>query len=162
MYKVQLGVPPLRPSLTLRNRYPASFTRLGIFRLLVTLLQVLDEVQVTVAVTLAVEDMARAMDFYRTKVGLELLYGGETASFSSLRVGDGYLNLILSPTVGHTWWGRLIFHVDDVDALHRRLLTAGLTPVTAPEDASWGERYFHINDPDGHELSFACRLPAKK
>jgi hypothetical protein len=23
-----------------------------------------------------------------------------------------------------------------------------------PQDASWGERYFHISDPDGHELSF--------
>ena len=25
----------------------------------------------------------------------------------------------------------------------------------APRDATWGERYFHIVDPDGHELSFA-------
>jgi uncharacterized glyoxalase superfamily protein PhnB len=24
-----------------------------------------------------------------------------------------------------------------------------------PQDASWGERYFHLPDPDGHELSFA-------
>ena len=24
-----------------------------------------------------------------------------------------------------------------------------------PRDASWGERYFHMADPDGHELSFA-------
>ncbi|MQG14065.1 MAG: VOC family protein, partial [SAR202 cluster bacterium] len=23
---------------------------------------------------------------------------------------------------------------------------------------SWGERYFHINDPDAHELSFAKPL----
>jgi uncharacterized glyoxalase superfamily protein PhnB len=28
----------------------------------------------------------------------------------------------------------------------------------APSDAPWGERYFHIRDPDGHELSFARRL----
>ncbi|MEC7657646.1 MAG: VOC family protein, partial [Pseudomonadota bacterium] len=27
-------------------------------------------------------------------------------------------------------------------------------------DASWGERYFHITDPDGHELSFAHPLDA--
>jgi hypothetical protein len=25
----------------------------------------------------------------------------------------------------------------------------------SPRDASWGERYFHMLDPDGHELSFA-------
>jgi uncharacterized glyoxalase superfamily protein PhnB len=28
-----------------------------------------------------------------------------------------------------------------------------------PRDGSWGERYFHIKDPDGHELSFAELLP---
>ena len=110
------------------------------------------------AVTLAVEDMARSIDFYQAKVGLELLYGGEAASFSSFRVSDGYLNLILCPAGQRSWWGRLIFYVDDVDTLYQRLLTAGLTPSTAPEDASWGERYFHINDPNGHELSFACPL----
>jgi uncharacterized glyoxalase superfamily protein PhnB len=27
--------------------------------------------------------------------------------------------------------------------------------LDSPQDASWGERYFHMADPDGHELSFA-------
>jgi catechol 2,3-dioxygenase-like lactoylglutathione lyase family enzyme len=110
------------------------------------------------AVTLAVRDMARAVDFYGAKVGLELLYGGATASFTSFRVGDAYLNLLLAPEGGWTWWGRVIFHVDDVDALYRRLVDMGVTPSTIPEDAPWGERYFHINDPDGHEVSFARPL----
>ena len=114
------------------------------------------------AVTLAVADMARSVDFYRDKVGLEILYGGGSASFSSFRVGEGYLNLILDPERTtrsvRTWWGRLIFHVDDVDALHLRLVQAGLSPSTEPADASWGERYFHIEDPDSHELSFAKPL----
>jgi len=30
--------------------------------------------------------------------------------------------------------------------------------ISAPQDASWGERYFHMLDPDGHELSFARPL----
>jgi len=110
------------------------------------------------AVTLGVADMARSVDFYRDKVGLEMLYGGGSASFTSFRVGDGYLNLILDSHGARTWWGRLIFHVDDVDELHRRLVQAGLTPSTKPADAPWGERYFHINDPDSHELSFAKPL----
>ena len=110
------------------------------------------------AITLAVRDMARSVDFYRAKVGLELLYGGESTSFSSFRVGDGYLNLILAPDGGWSWWGRIILHVDDVDALYQRLVEEGLVPSTAPEDAPWGERYFHINDPDSHEVSFAKRL----
>ena len=39
-----------------------------------------------------------------------------------------------------------------------RALAAGYSPDTAPRDAEWGERYFHITDPDGHELSFARPL----
>jgi len=52
----------------------------------------------------------------------------------------------------------LILHVDDVDTIYERLTSAGLSPDAPPEDASWGERYFHISDPDGHELSFAKSL----
>lgn len=115
-------------------------------------------VQSISAVTLAVADMARSVDFYRDKVGLEIIYGGSSASFTSFRVGYGYLNLILDSQVARAWWGRLIFHVDDVDALYAQLIKAGLSPSTEPADASWGERYFHINDPDSHELSFAKPL----
>jgi len=32
----------------------------------------------------------------------------------------------------------------------------------SPQDASWGERYFHMPDPDGHELSFAHPLRPPK
>ena len=110
------------------------------------------------AVTLAVADMARSVDFYGDKVGLEMLYGGGSAAFSSFKVGEGYLNLVLDTKGVRSWWGRLIFHVDDVDALYRRLVSAGLTPSTEPADASWGERYFHIDDPDSHGLSFAKPL----
>lgn len=113
------------------------------------------------AVTLAVTDMARSVTFYRDFVGLELLYGGESAAFTSFRAGAGYLNLMLRDAPPQ-WWGRLIFHVDDVDAHYRRLTGFGLTPSTAPADAPWGERYFHIDDPDGHELSFARPLPYQR
>jgi uncharacterized glyoxalase superfamily protein PhnB len=41
---------------------------------------------------------------------------------------------------------------------YRRVLTAGLDPETSLPDAPRGERYFHIHDPDGHELSFARPL----
>ena len=109
------------------------------------------------AITLAVTDMARSVVFYRDQVGLEMLYGGEEARFTSFRVGAGYINLIFSETKP-AWWGRLILYVDDVDAHYRRLTGFGLTPSTAPADARWGERYFHIDDPDGHELSFARPL----
>src|SRR6478735_9409496 len=31
-------------------------------------------------------------------------------------------------------------------------------PTTPHRDAEWGERFFHLTDPDGHELSFAWPL----
>lgn len=110
------------------------------------------------AVTLAVRDMAKSVEFYQENVGLPFLYGGKDSSFTSFKIGEGFLNLVLDSRGQVTWWGRLIFHVDDVDSLYNRLTAAGLSPTTEPADAPWGERYFHINDPDGHELSFARPL----
>lgn len=114
-------------------------------------------VQSISAVTLGVNDMARSVLFYRDGVGLEMLYGGECAGFTSFRVGDGYLNLVLTDK-SLAWWGRTIFYVDDVDRMHFRLTEAGLVADTEPADAPWRERYFHVTDPDGHELSFARPL----
>lgn len=110
------------------------------------------------AVTLATHDMAAAVAFYRS-LGFEFKYGGESADFTSFRVGDGHLNLVLAGDDRRwAWWGRVIFYVSDVDALHQRALAAGLAPEAPPRDAEWGERYFHLVDPDGHELSFARQL----
>jgi catechol 2,3-dioxygenase-like lactoylglutathione lyase family enzyme len=110
------------------------------------------------AITLAVLDMGRSVRFY-TALGFPIGYGGEAASFTSMPVGDTYLNLALRDELeGAGTWGRAIFHVSDVDAVYERALAAGLTPDTQPRDAEWGERYFHILDPDGHEISFAKRL----
>jgi len=53
--------------------------------------------------------------------------------------------------------GRLIFYVTDVDAFWNHLRERGFDPQI-PQDAPWGERYFHMHDPDGHELSFAQPL----
>ncbi len=110
------------------------------------------------AITLATHDMGRAVDFYTT-LGFELLYGGKDAGFTSFRAGSGYLNLTAQPEQRQwTWWGRVIFHVADVDALHARAVASGIRPDTMPRDAAWGERFFHLTDPDGHELSFARPL----
>ena len=42
--------------------------------------------------------------------------------------------------------------------MYARAIAQGLYPEAAPRDAEWGERYFHLLDPDGHELSFAKAL----
>jgi catechol 2,3-dioxygenase-like lactoylglutathione lyase family enzyme len=114
------------------------------------------------AVTLATPDMAAAVAFYEA-LGFDRRYGGADAPFTSYRVGAGFLNLQLDPTwVGAgddgPVWGRVILWVDDVDAVHARAVAAGFSPLMAPSDAPWGERYFHLRDPSGHELSFARPL----
>jgi catechol 2,3-dioxygenase-like lactoylglutathione lyase family enzyme len=110
------------------------------------------------AVTLATQDMPRAVRFYRL-LELPIVHGGEGSAFTSFRAGDNFLNLIAQPAE-RRWssWGRLIFYHSDVDALHARLVAAGIRPDTVPRDAQWGERFFHVTDPDGHELSFAWPL----
>ena len=108
------------------------------------------------AVTLTTQSMAESVEFY-SSLGFELASGGPQAEFTTFRVGGQYLNLIASPDEP-SWWGRVIFWVSDVDRMYRRALEAGLSPEASPRDADWGERYFHLRDPDGHELSFARRL----
>ncbi len=108
------------------------------------------------AVTLGVTDMVSSYGFYDA-LGFQAAYGGPEAEFTSFAVGPTFLNLQLVGDV-EVEWGRFIVHVDDVDAMHERALAVGLSPSTAPSDAPWGERYFHIDDPDGHEVSFARRL----
>lgn len=112
------------------------------------------------AVTVLTVDMAAAVSFYRS-VGFRLLSGGSEADFTTFGAGSGYLNLQRHSAAPRPLppWGRIILWVDDVDAMHRRCLDAGFQPLTPPADAPWGERYFHIRDPDGHELSFARPLP---
>jgi uncharacterized glyoxalase superfamily protein PhnB len=110
-------------------------------------------------VTLLTVDMVEAVAFYQT-LGFFLVYGGPEARFTSFRVGTSHLNLQLD-TVGSSRrapWGRVVLRVQDVDAMYRRAGAARFHPETSPADAPWGERYFHIHDRDGHELSFARPL----
>lgn len=110
------------------------------------------------AITLATHDMARAVGFY-CALGFDLSYGGADSAFTSFHVGSSHLNLMAAPK-DQTWgeWGRFILYVSDVDVMYEHALAKGLRPEFAPRDAPWGERYFHIKDPDGHELSFAKPL----
>ena len=110
------------------------------------------------AITLKVSDMRASVHFYKDILGLKMLYGGEQACFSSLCTKDEkhtILNLEQGNPVND--WGRVIFFVQDVDKFWTYLKEKGFKPER-PRDAKWGERYFHVVDPDGHELSFAQPL----
>jgi catechol 2,3-dioxygenase-like lactoylglutathione lyase family enzyme len=108
------------------------------------------------AITLATHDMARAVAFYRC-LGFHVSHSSD--EFTTLHAGTATLNLIAATTdLNWSWWGRVILLVDDVDATYRHVLAQGLSPGFEPRNAPWGERYFHVTDPDGHEVSFARPL----
>src|SRR4029450_5064792 len=100
--------------------------------------------------------MVVAVAFYEA-LGFQLLYGGADAGFTSFRVGSGYLHLEFDTGGASrgTIWGRVVFWVDDVDAMYRRALAAGVDPESAPADAPWGGGYFHIRARGGPGLSVA-------
>ena len=85
-----------------------------------------------------------------------MFYGGESASFSSFDIDGTFLNLQLRPGA-QVGWGRIILYCQDVDEVYDHLKEERYSPPE-PVDAPWGERYFHVEDPDGHEISFAQPL----
>ena len=128
------------------------------------------------AVTLIIKNMKRSCNFYSQIPGFKLVYGGSADdSFTTYKIGNNtsaYLNLELNldsninnPTnyldKGHC--GRIIFHTDDVDILYSYLksnkeISNMISFENEPKDAPWKERYFHIREPDGYQLSFATPI----
>ena len=112
------------------------------------------------AITLVTRDMAASTEFYDA-VGFSMLYGGPTEPFTSYRAGSGFVNLQLDPRLagrprrsGVGWSSGSTTSMPCTQGASR----PGSSRMTEPADAPWGERYFHLRDPDGHELSFARPL----
>lgn len=119
------------------------------------------------AITLLTSNMSVAVQFYQS-LGF-VVHGGEQALFNTLVSGSAVLNLKLDMARAESKssvntsgvesnLGRIIFHVDDVDVFYARVIAVDLIPDAEPTDAAWGERYFHLSDPDGNGLSFATPL----
>ena len=117
------------------------------------------------AVTLLVSDMKRSVEFYSKIPNFKVVYGGSDAQFTSFLIdgtAESYLNLKLSETHS-TDFGRIIFYTDDVDELFAYIQDDKTVSElgkfeSKPQDATWGERFFHMLDPDGYKLSFATPL----
>ena len=117
------------------------------------------------AVTLLISDMKKSVEFYSKIPNLNLVYGGHDSQFTSFLIDDtakSYLNLKLKKTHS-TDFGRIIFYVDDVDKFFTYMQNDETISVlgkleSKPQDATWGERFFHVLDPDGYRLSFATPI----
>ena len=119
------------------------------------------------AVTLPISDMKKSVEFYSKIPNFKMVYGGSDSLFTSFLIDDeseSYLNLKLNEAANKfSNAGRIIFYVDDVDELFTYMendeTISGLGKLESkPEDATWGERFFHALDPDGYKLSFATPI----
>jgi catechol 2,3-dioxygenase-like lactoylglutathione lyase family enzyme len=124
-------------------------------------------------ITLAVDDLERALRFYRDGLGLETkgivatdLFDEETGAAGAIVVFRLDSGLVLSlyprsdlakdaaipagpPQSGEFSLGQLVASRDDVDRILERAATAGAA-VTPPHDRPWGIYSGYFRDPDGH------------
>jgi catechol 2,3-dioxygenase-like lactoylglutathione lyase family enzyme len=118
------------------------------------------------AITLKVKDMERSCSLYSKIPGFKLTYGGEPSDpFTTFEIGEGckttYLNLErIGEMRGSEDFGRVIFHTEDVDKLYSYMkrdeyISKYIMFENEPTNAPWRERFFHIREPNGYQLSFA-------
>ena len=119
------------------------------------------------AITLRISDMKKSVEFYSKIPNFKIVYGGSDSQFTSFLIADvtkSYLNLRINEVAAEaTHWSRIIFYVDDVDELFSYMendeTISGLGKLESkPQDATWGERFFHALDPDGYKMSFATPI----
>ena len=79
------------------------------------------------AITIAISNMANSIEFYG-KLGFTVTYGDKNSFFTTLRLDQCVINLILATGSRQKWWGRMILRVEDVDKMYESLLATGLTP----------------------------------
>jgi catechol 2,3-dioxygenase-like lactoylglutathione lyase family enzyme len=137
------------------------------------------------AVTLKVKDMEKSCSLYSKIPGFRRTYGGKPYDrFTTFEIGEGsnattYLNLELIednecsydfskvPNLGKTRasedFGRIIFHTKNVDRLYSYMkqdeyISKSIVFEKEPTNAPWGERFFHVRELNGYQLSFAKPL----
>ena len=116
---------------------------------------------------LAVEDAAKAIDFYKEAFGAEETVrmpgpDGKVAH-AELQIGDSKLMLsdpfphsnVRPPSERGGATASVFMYVDDVDATFAQAQQAGATVVSELEDMFWGDRFGTVADPFGHVWAMA-------
>ena len=112
------------------------------------------------AVTLFVEDLSAAKEFYARVFDLPIAYEDENSAV--FKFGATMINLLnvteapdlVNPAqvAGQDAGVRAVFtlQVDDVDAMCRELAARGVVLLNGPMDRPWGIRTASFADPGGH------------
>ncbi len=108
------------------------------------------------AALFAVEDIERALAYYRDALGFRIDFRwGEPAIYAGIARDEVCIHLqtaALSPRAPGQ--GALNVFVTDVDALHAEFAARGARIVRPPQDYDYGMRDFDVLDPDGNDLCF--------
>jgi catechol 2,3-dioxygenase-like lactoylglutathione lyase family enzyme len=112
------------------------------------------------AITLFVEDLAAAKQFYREIFGLPIAFEDDNSTV--FKFGNTLINLLkiteadelIAPAkvAGSEAGSRVVFtiEVEDVDALCAELTARGVALLNGPMDRPWGIRTASFRDPGGH------------
>src|SRR5688572_24892029 len=112
-----------------------------------------------VAPTIYVQDIHRALEFYRDAFGFEVQFtNGEPVLFAVIAQGSAELHLIVEPKNAGSCHAHIM--VDDVDKLHDQLQRANATIRQAPKVQEWGLKDIIATDPDGNVFEFASPIEA--
>ncbi len=113
--------------------------------------------------TLTVESVERAIEFYSGKLGLKVEWNALPA-FAMIRVGAGTIGLLAAAEArkegvadSSDTQKRAIhveFSTDDLDGLYEELKGKGVVFHQPPHDEPW-ERSMTAFDPDGYAVEFA-------
>lgn len=124
----------------------------------------------TLTTYLAVEDAARAIDFYKEAFGAEetIRMPGPDGSVAhaELQIGDSKLMLsdpfpqsnVRPPAERGGPTASVFMYVDDADAVFERAQAAGATVAMPLENMFWGDRFGSLADPFGHVWSVATHI----
>ena len=124
----------------------------------------------TLSPYLAVEDAARAIEYYKQAFGAKEAVRMPTpdgkVAHAELEVGDSRI-LLSDPfpqastqppaELGGTS-ASVFMYVEDVDAVVKRAVDAGATVTMEVADQFWGDRFGTITDPFGHVWSIATHV----
>ena len=119
---------------------------------------------------LAVDDAAKAIEFYKRAFGAKERQRtpgpGGTIAHAELEIGDSVL-MLADPMPESPYKppkqlgglsGGLYVYVDDVDEVVQQVVDAGGTVTTPIEDMFWGDRFGSVTDPFGHTWEIATHI----
>ncbi|HTN63077.1 MAG TPA: glyoxalase superfamily protein [Devosia sp.] len=107
---------------------------------------------------LAAADPHAAQQFYRDFLGLDLVMDhGWILTFSSNTHAKPELSIASQGGSG-TAVPVISIEVDDIDALHRRAVSLGLSIVYPITDEPWGVRRFYVRDPFANVINILSHI----